>query len=125
MYFELLTFTQRLIDFYGIGALSIVQEVAFQDTDLNVGSLVSLLARIVVRKCDSTEVNLMDNSTGMNMKAAKALSQQLKRGKKGAEQPTNLLNQNRLSNYLVESDPYTLQVYLQSCLSYLKALTGT
>ena len=112
MYFEILTFSQRLIDFYGIGALSIVQEVAFQDTDLNVGSLVSLLTRIVVRKCDSTEVNLMDNSTGMNMKAARALSQQLKRGKKITEQPTNLLNQNRLSNYLVESDPYTLQVHL-------------
>ena len=29
LYFELLTFTRRLTDFYGVGALGIVQEVAF------------------------------------------------------------------------------------------------
>ena len=70
LYFDLLTFTQRLTDFYGVGALQITQEVAFQDTELNIGCLLSILTRIIVRKCDSTEVNLTDGTSGMNLKIA-------------------------------------------------------
>jgi len=74
LYFDLLTFTQSLTDFYGVGALQITQEVAFQDTELNIGYLISVLIRMIVRKCDSTEVNLTDGTSGMNLKAVKAFS---------------------------------------------------
>ena len=76
LYFEILTFTEHLIEYYGVGALPILQEVAFQDTDLNVGNLLSLIVRIILRKCDSTEVNLQDNKTNSNLKAAKSFQVQ-------------------------------------------------
>ena len=130
LYFDLLNFTQRITDFYGVGALKITQDVAFQDTELNIGCLLSLLIRMIVRKCDTTEVNLTDGTNGMNMKVAKAFSgPTAKRHKKSAplqhgDAPT-LLNQHRLANFLAESDPYTLQVYLQNCLTFLKALSAS
>ena len=35
----------------------------------------------------------------------------------------DLLNQGRVSRYLLEMDPYSLEIYLQKCLSFLHDLT--
>ena len=57
-YFSLLSLIASLVDHFGVGALPVLQNVAFQDTDLNVCHLVSLVIRLILRKSDSTEVNL-------------------------------------------------------------------
>ena len=57
-FFSVLDLTESLLDHFGVGALPVLENVAFQDTDLNVSSLLSLLIRVVLRKSDSTEVNL-------------------------------------------------------------------
>jgi hypothetical protein len=37
-----------LISFYGVGAIATVRNVAFQETELNIASLTSLLARLIL-----------------------------------------------------------------------------
>ena len=59
-YFELLHFCQKLLRSYGIGALSTIAAVAFQDTELSVSFLLSILVRLILRKSDTSEVNLQD-----------------------------------------------------------------
>jgi hypothetical protein len=64
IYFEILNISAYLASNFGIYAtISSLPQVAFQDTDLNVGSLASLLVRLIVQKTDETEVNLMGNSS--------------------------------------------------------------
>lgn len=48
-------------DTYGVSAVKIVQDCVFGDNDLNVSSLMSLLVRLILQKCDKTEVNLNEN----------------------------------------------------------------
>lgn len=57
-YFDLLKLCTRLLDAYGIGALNSITAVAFQDTELSVAFLVSLIVRLIMRKSDTSEVNL-------------------------------------------------------------------
>ena len=57
-YFVILRFLSVLLKLYGVGSINIVKDVAFQDTEISVAHLVSLLTRVILRKCDSTEVNL-------------------------------------------------------------------
>ena len=57
-YFVILRFLSVLLKLYGVGSINIVKDVAFQDTEISVAYLVSLLTRVILRKCDSTEVNL-------------------------------------------------------------------
>ena len=59
-YFELLHLCQKLLRAYGIGSLNIITAVAFQDTELSVAFLLSLLMRLILRKSDTSEVNLQD-----------------------------------------------------------------
>ena len=59
-YFELLYLCQKLLRAYGIGSLNIITAVAFQDTELSVAFLLSLLMRLILRKSDTSEVNLQD-----------------------------------------------------------------
>ena len=47
-----------------------------------------------------------------------------KRKKVAAVDFNPALNENKFENLLIESDPSILQLYLQRCLSYLKAISG-
>jgi len=49
-----------MVDTLKASAVSLLQETSFGDNDLNVCSLISLLLRLIVHKCDKTEVNLQD-----------------------------------------------------------------
>ena len=49
-----------MVDTFKASAVSLLQETSFGDNDLNVCSLISLLLRLIVHKCDKTEVNLQD-----------------------------------------------------------------
>lgn len=56
-------------DTYGVSALKFVSEIALGDNDLNVAGIVSILVRLILHKCDKTEVNLNETTT---IKANKA-----------------------------------------------------
>lgn len=47
-FIDVLKLLSSLVNLYGVGAISMVTEVAFADMDLNVGSLVSLLTRMIL-----------------------------------------------------------------------------
>ena len=72
-YFELLHLCQKLLHGFGIGSLATITAVAFQDTELSVSFLLSLLLRLILRKSDTSEVNLQDQQS---VKATKAFSAQ-------------------------------------------------
>jgi hypothetical protein len=67
----ILNFVKSVSDTYGVSALRFVQELAFGDNDLNVGGIISIIVRLILHKCDKTEVNLNETST---VKANKAMS---------------------------------------------------
>lgn len=67
----MLNLLKELVSLYGVGAVSTVQEVAFADTDFHLGSLVSLLTRLIIQKCDKTEINLQDSAQSL-VKVTKA-----------------------------------------------------
>lgn len=60
-YFEVLRSLRTLTAFYGVGAIQAVRDVAFQDTQLNVANLLSVLTRLILQKGDNTEVSLADS----------------------------------------------------------------
>ena len=92
-YFELLKLLSKLLKSYGIGAIGIISDVAFQDTELSLSFLVSLLVRLILRKSDTSEVNLQDGPASKaslptsvdNLRASKAFSTQVQRQKQRLE----------------------------------------
>jgi len=84
--------------------------------DFNVGSLVSLLTRMILQKCDKTEINLQDSKQQMQ-KATKAFKQMNGTviSKKQTHQP--------IISYLNELEPAILEDYLASILTFLTDLT--
>jgi hypothetical protein len=51
----------------------------FGDNDLNVGGIISIIVRLILHKCDKTEVNLNETTTVKANKAINAVSAGLKR----------------------------------------------
>lgn len=98
-YFELLTLCEKLLRSYSVGALPTVTAMAFQDTELSVSSLVSLLMRLILRKSDTSEVNLRDRKAGGNIHASRAFSNQVQRQKQRQGQD---LKQEHVSLFLSE-----------------------
>jgi len=47
-WFDILNFQRELLRHYGVGAIHIIEMVAFQDTELNVASLASTLIRLIL-----------------------------------------------------------------------------
>jgi len=72
-YFEVLGLTKSIVKLYGVGSLHILSSVAFTDTDFNCGSLINLMMRLILQKCDKTEVNLQEAKG--TIKGAKAFKQ--------------------------------------------------
>lgn len=66
-------------DTYGVSALRFVSELVFGDNDLNVGGIISIIVRLILHKCDKTEVNLNETTTVKASKAMNAASAGLKR----------------------------------------------
>ena len=66
-------------DTYGVSALRFVSELVFGDNDLNVGGIISIIVRLILRKCDKTEVNLNETTTVKASKAMNAATAGLKR----------------------------------------------
>lgn len=66
-------------DTYGVSALRFVSELVFGDNDLNVGGIISIIVRLILHKCDKTEVNLNETTTVKASKAMNAASASLKR----------------------------------------------
>jgi hypothetical protein len=75
----ILNFVRSVSDTYGVSALRFVQELAFGDNDLNVGGIISIIVRLILHKCDKTEVNLNETSTVKANKAISAAAAGLKR----------------------------------------------
>ena len=118
-YFELLGLCRRLLSSYGIGALTTITAVAFQDTELSVAFLVSLLVRLILRKSDTSEVNLQDGRKGQpasldNLRASKAFTTQVQRQRQrqGDDSTKAAANSTQVTLFLSEQDPYTLDGYL-------------
>jgi hypothetical protein len=70
-YFQLIKLMQVLCREFGAAAFVQMHEVCFSDNDLNICDLVNLIARLILQKCDKTEINLQDNKM-MNLKASNA-----------------------------------------------------
>lgn len=68
-YEVVLNFIRSVSDTFGVASLRFVQEIVFGDHDLNLSGLISILVRIILHKCDKTEVNLNETTT---IKANKA-----------------------------------------------------
>ena len=66
-------------DTYGVSALRFVSELVFGDNDLNVGGIISIIVRLILHKCDKTEVNLNETTTVKASKAMNAATAGLKR----------------------------------------------
>jgi len=66
-------------DTYGVSALRFVSELVFGDNDLNVGGIISIIVRLILHKCDKTEVNLNETTTVKASKAMNTASAGLKR----------------------------------------------
>lgn len=99
-YFELLKLCEKLLRSYSIGALPTVIAMAFQDTELSVSSLVSLLLRLILRKSDTSEVNLHDKQAGGKIHASRAFSNQVQRQRQ--RQGATDLKQEHVSLFLSE-----------------------
>ena len=56
-----------------------MQELAFGDNDLNISGMISMIVRLILHKCDKTEVNLNEATTVKANKALKAATEGLKR----------------------------------------------
>jgi len=74
-----LNFLQVVSDTYGVSSLRFVQELAFGDNDLNISGMISMIVRLILHKCDKTEVNLNEATTVKANKALKAATEGLKR----------------------------------------------
>jgi hypothetical protein len=107
-----LNFVQFVSDTYGVSALKFVQELAFGDNDLNLSGLISMIVRLILHKCDKTEVNLNETSTIKANKAIKAASAGLKRQQRPGLPPS-------LLGFLSEFEPTILEDYLVFYLQFL------
>ncbi len=74
-----MNFVKSVSDTYGVSALRFVSELVFGDNDLNVGGIISIIVRLILHKCDKTEVNLNETTTVKASKAMNAASAGLKR----------------------------------------------
>ena len=74
-----MNFVKSVSDTYGVSALRFVSELVFGDNDLNVGGIISIIVRLILHKCDKTEVNLNETTTVKASKALNAASAGLKR----------------------------------------------
>jgi len=77
-YEGVLNFIKTVSDNFGVAALKFVQEIAFGDNDLNVSGILSILMRLILHKCDKTEVNLNETTTIKANKAIKLAAESLK-----------------------------------------------
>lgn len=64
-------FVLQLGKTYGVGMVSLIQRLAFTDTDLNLNNLLLSITKMVLHRCDKTIVNL---DPGKTLKAAKGFS---------------------------------------------------
>lgn len=104
----MLDLLSEIANLYQASASKCVQKLSFGDNDLNCSSLVSLLTRLVLQKCDKTEVNL----NGIAPQAVKA-TQAFR-----SVQPSS-----SIFAYFNELEPSLLEDYLTSILNYLQAIT--
>ena len=74
-----MNFVKSVSDTYGVSALRFVSELVFGDNDLNVGGIISIIVRLILHKCDKTEVNLNETTTVKASKAMNAATARLKR----------------------------------------------
>lgn len=74
-----MNFVKSVSDTYGVSALRFVSELVFGDNDLNVGGIISIIVRLILHKCDKTEVNLNETTTVKASKAMNAATAGLKR----------------------------------------------
>ena len=102
---EILNLVQIVSDTYGVSAMRFVSELALGDNDLNVSNLISVLIRLILHKCDKTEVNLNESTTIKASKAMLAASSQLKRQQRPGVPPS-------LLSCLSEFEPAILEEYL-------------
>lgn len=65
-YIELLKAVTVFSETYGASCCNLLASVAFGDHDFNCATLVSLLVRQIMHKCDMTEVNLGDKTERAN-----------------------------------------------------------
>ena len=132
-YFDLLKLLSKLLKSYGIGAINIINDVAFQDTELSLSFLLSLLIRLILRKSDTSEVNLQDGPSSKasmptsvdNLRASKAFASQVQRQKQRLETDDAQMaaaSSQIVTIFLSEQDPYTLDCYMQRCLKFLEIL---
>jgi hypothetical protein len=77
-----------------------LKDVAFQDTELNVATLTSLLMRLIMQKGDNTEVSLADNK---RVKASLAFGSSAKEVSSAGKQFLQILS---------ETSPDLLEEYL-------------
>ncbi len=74
-----LNFVKSVSDTFGVSALRFVSELVFGDNDVNVGGIISIIVRLILHKCDKTEVNLNETTTVKASKAMNAATASLKR----------------------------------------------
>ncbi len=65
-FLALLQAVTTISETYGASSHSLLHQVAFGDHDFNCSTLVSLLVRQIMHKCDMTEVNLGDRTEKAN-----------------------------------------------------------
>jgi hypothetical protein len=106
LYLELLEFLKTFSEVCGASAFRCLQEVCFGDNDLNVCEALGISLRLVLIKCDKTEVSLQDNST---VKANNAFK--------------NQAGTRTIRQYLLQQDPAILSTYCLKLLQFLENVT--